>query len=39
MKTKAGLAATLLLALSAAAVAEPLTFGMFEDNPSRREKF
>ncbi len=39
MKTTAGLAATLLLALSAAAVAEPLTFGMFEDNPSRREKF
>ena len=39
MKTKAGLAATLLLALSAAAVAEPLTFGLFESNPSRREKF
>ena len=39
MKTKARLTTTLLLALSTAAVAEPLTFGLFESNPSRRDKF
>ncbi|MEC5205469.1 hypothetical protein QF022_000425 [Vogesella perlucida] len=39
MKTTARLAATLLLALSAAAVAEPLTFGWLESWSARRDKF